>query len=287
MGEFKDHFSDVAGKYAEFRPAYPRGLFEWIAGVAPRRERAWDCATGNGQAAVALGDFFGEVVATDASAEQVANGIQHERIRYAVAPAENSGLADFSVDVITVAQAAHWFDLPKFYAEAKRVLRPDGALILWCYGTFQFGHAEIDRLLDEYYSHVVGPYWPPERRYIKRDYRTLQFPLNEFNAPRFDMEAEFTRERLAGYLRTWSATQRFMKAKGIDPVTELDSRLDSFWPAGERLRVKSWPISIRAGRFASEKPAGSELQAGGKFLKRLARRRADGGDLPGDGGVEL
>src|SRR5687768_13286295 len=136
MGEFKDHFSDVAEKYAEFRPVYPRGLFQWIAGVAPRRKRVWDCATGNGQAAVALGEFFEEVVATDASAEQVANAARQERIQYGVASAENSGLASISVDAITVAQAAHWFDLPKFYAEAKRVLRPDGALILWCYGTF-------------------------------------------------------------------------------------------------------------------------------------------------------
>lgn len=249
MGEFKDHFSGVAGKYAEFRPVYPRALFEWIAQNAPRRERVWDCATGNGQAAVMLAEFFGEVVATDASSEQVANATKRETIRYAVASAEKSGLENQSVDVITVAQAAHWFDLPKFYAEARRVLRPDGVVLLWCYGTFRFGQDEIDRLLGEYYHDVVGPFWPSERRYIEEDYRTLEFPLTEFAAPRFDMEAEFTRERLAGYLRTWSATQRFVKAKGIDPVVELDGKLDRCWDRGETMRVISWPISIRAGRW--------------------------------------
>ena len=249
MGEFKDHFSGVAANYAEFRPVYPRALFEWIAGIAPRRERVWDCATGNGQAAAMLAEFFAEIIATDASAEQVTNGTKHPRIRYAVAPAERSGLEDQSIDVVTVAQAAHWFDLPKFYAEARRVLREDGIVLLWCYGKFLFGKAEIDRLLEDYYHDVVGPYWPPERRYIEEDYRTLEFPLAEFGAPRFDMEAEFTRERLAGYLRTWSATQRFMKTKGTDPVIELDGKLDRCWDRGEKMRVTSWPISIRAGRF--------------------------------------
>ncbi len=246
---FKDHFSSVAGNYAEFRPVYPRALFEWIATVAPRRECVWDCATGNGQAATVLADFFAQVIATDASAEQLANAPKYERIRYVVAPAEQSGLAADSADVITVAQAAHWFDLPGFYAEAERVFRPDGLLLVWCYGTFRFGRPEIDDLLADYYHNKVGPYWPPERRFIEEDYRTLAFPLKEFPAPHFDMEGNFTRQRLAGYLRTWSATQRFAKAKGFDPVIELEQRLEPHWPSGERLQAASWPISIRAGRF--------------------------------------
>jgi ubiquinone/menaquinone biosynthesis C-methylase UbiE len=252
VGGFKDHFSGVAGRYAEFRPNYPRALFEWIASVAPALERVWDCATGNGQAAVLLKEFFSEVIATDASAEQIANARGVEGIRYAVAPAESSGLKDASVDVVTVAQAAHWFDLPRFYAEAKRVLNPGGLVVLWCYGTFRLGDAKIDEFLQHFYHEVVGPFWPAERRFIEEDYRTLNFPLKEISAPIFHMQGEFTLKRLAGYLRTWSATQRFIKARGFDPVEELERKLKDHWATAEdrAMAVQHWPIHIRAGRFA-------------------------------------
>jgi ubiquinone/menaquinone biosynthesis C-methylase UbiE len=252
VGGFKDHFSGVAGRYAEFRPDYPRALFEWIARVAAARERVWDCATGNGQAAVLLKEFFAEVIATDASAEQIANARRMEGIRYAVASAEASGLENASADMVTVAQAAHWFDLPRFYGEAKRVLKPGGLVALWCHGTFRLGDATIDELLQHFYSEVVGPFWPPERRFIEEDYRTLHFPLQEIPAPIFHMEGEFTLERLTGYLRTWSATQRFIKARGFDPVEELERKLERHWRSGEgrAMAVRHWPIHIRAGRFA-------------------------------------
>jgi ubiquinone/menaquinone biosynthesis C-methylase UbiE len=250
--KFKDHFSSVAAKYAEFRPEYPAELFAWIASVVPGRERAWDCATGNGQAATLLSEFFEEVVATDASAGQIANARPHNRVRYAVAPAENCGLPNDSVDVITVAQAAHWLDLPKFYAEAKRVLRSEGLLAIWCYGTFQFRNKDIDWLLDDFYHNVVGPFWAPERRFIEEDYRTIDFPFDELVAPHFQMQARFTLDRLLGYLRTWSATQRFMKEKGFDPVSKLNEKLVPFWKPDDRLTPISWPIHIRAGRCSKK-----------------------------------
>lgn len=241
----------MAGSYAEFRPEYPHTLFEWISNTSKRRERAWDCATGNGQAAVLLKGFFNEVVATDASAGQIANARQADGLRYAVASAECSGLADASVDCVTVAQAAHWFDLPKFYKEAERVLRPGGLLVLWCYTTFQFEDERIDELVGQFYSEVVEPFWPPERRFVEERYRTLNFPLDEIPAPTFRMQAEFTLNRLGGYLRTWSATQGFMKAKGFDPVADLEAELARTWPENGQasLRPKQWPIYLRAGRF--------------------------------------
>ena len=249
MAVFKDHFSGVAANYAEFRPDYPRELFAWIASIASGHERVWDCATGNGQAALLLKEFFSEVIATDASAGQIAHARPMKGIEYSVAPAERSGLPDASVDVVTVAQAAHWFDLSKFYEEARRVLRPNGLLVLWCYGTFQLGRREIDQRVAHFYREVVGPYWPPERRFIEEDYRTLFFPAREIPTPLFHMQAEFSLERLAGYLRTWSATQRFMNVNGLDPVRELERNLASHWPKEQMLRVTSWPISIRAGYF--------------------------------------
>lgn len=247
---FKDHFSSVASRYAEFRPQYPPELFQWLASLPSRNDCAWDCATGNGQAATHLAGFFREVIATDASAGQIINSRPHGRIRYQVAPAENSNLPEASVDLVTVAQAAHWFDLPRFYAEARRVLRPGAPLAIWCYGTFKFGDAAIDQLMDNFYHNIVGPYWPPERRFIEEDYRTISFPLQEISAPQFNMQAEFTIERLTGYLRTWSATQRFEKEKGFDPVTEIEPTLASFWPA-QSTQSTFWPIHIRAGYFPS------------------------------------
>lgn len=249
---FKDHFSGVADRYAEFRPEYPRELFSWLASLPTKKGRAWDCATGNGQAAVHLAEFFDDVIATDASAGQIENARPHQRIRYAVAPAEQSTIPDASVDLVTVAQAAHWFDLTRFYSEAKRVLRPGAPLVIWCYGTFSFEHPQIDELVDDFYRNVVGPYWPPERRLIEEDYRTIDFPLREIAAPKFDMQAQFTLERLVGYLRTWSATQRFLKERGSDPVTPLEQKLAPLWATGEPRRAATWPIHIRAGVFGSD-----------------------------------
>lgn len=244
---FADHFSSVASKYSQYRPDYPPELFSWIASLTPSGEVAWDCATGNGQAAIGLARHFRRVEATDASAEQIARAIPHPGINYSVATAERSPFPDHSIDILTVAQAAHWFDLPAFFAEARRVVRPGGVIVLWCYGTMKFGKEAMDELLDNFYRNIVGPYWPPERHYIEERYATLDFPFQEFQAPEFHMGGNFTLETLAGYLRTWSATQRYVKEKGIDPVAGLMAELRRHWPSGETLSTSEWPISIRAG----------------------------------------
>lgn len=252
MGGFKDHFSSVAENYAEFRPDYPEELFAWLASLAPTRNRAWDCATGNGQAAIHLARFFHEVIATDASSGQISSARSHPSVQYSVAPAERSGLADDSVDIVTVAQAAHWFDLPRFYEESRRVLCKNGLLAIWCYGHFRFGIETLDTSVNRFYNKVVGSYWPPERRFIEESYRSLPFPLREFTAPStFHMQAQFSLPRLTGYLRTWSATQRFQKANGFDPVLALEDELAKHWPQDPAnvVRLQSWPIHIRAGRF--------------------------------------
>jgi SAM-dependent methyltransferase len=162
LNTFKDHFSSASDRYAAYRPDYPAALFAWLAGLCAERELAWDCATGSGQAALGLAPHFRRVVATDASAEQVRHAAPHPLIDYRVAPAEASGLADHSVDLVTVAQAAHWFDLPRFYAEAARVLKPGGAIAVWGYGRMLLP-GEMDGLFQRFYAKTVGPYWPPER----------------------------------------------------------------------------------------------------------------------------
>jgi SAM-dependent methyltransferase len=243
---FADHFSAIAADYAAARPTYPPVLFAYLAALAPARDRAWDCAAGNGQAAVPLAAHFGEVVATDASAEQIGRLPAHPRIRRYAAPAEASGLEPGSVDLVTVAQALHWLPLPAFWDEARRVLRAGGIVAVWTYGNQRVGHAEIDRQLESFYGSVVGPYWPPERRLVESGYRTVAFPFAELEAPTFDMSLEWPLAALLAYVRTWSATNRFVKERGFDPVVELGRELEPHWGSGAR-RVR-WPLSLRVGR---------------------------------------
>jgi ubiquinone/menaquinone biosynthesis C-methylase UbiE len=250
--QFKDHFSRLAAQYAAFRPRYPKALFAYLADVAPSRTLAWDCACGSGQATLDLAECFASVMATDASAQQIAAAPVHPRITWSVARAEDSGLPADSVDLITVAQSAHWFDLEKFYAEARRVLRPNGVLALWTYGVTRFNDPAIDTLMDELYSKTVGPYWPPERVHCEDGYRSLPFAFPEIVAPAFQMRERWTLPQLLGYLRSWSATSRYVQAKDTDPIAPFGEALASVWGEGER--QVEWPLGLRIGR---KTPAGA------------------------------
>jgi len=245
---FHDHFSGFAARYADFRPHYPALLFDYLATVAPSRDLAWDCACGNGQATVDLAGRFQKVVATDASKEQIASARAHPRIEYRVATAEQSGLADESVSLVTVAQALHWFDLQRFYAEAGRVLRAGGILAAWAYGVSEVEHEPINRIVQEFYSKTVGPYWPPERKLVEEGYRTIPFPFAEITPPAFRMETRWTLDELLGYFSTWSATNRFIKATGHNPLHPLSEALSRVWGNPGVSRMIVWPLSVRLGR---------------------------------------
>jgi SAM-dependent methyltransferase len=242
---FPDYFSARSSSYARHRPDYPPALFEWIASQAPGRERAWDCATGNGQAAVALAERFEEVIATDASAQQLEHAFDHPRVRYRLARAEASGVETSSIAAITVAQALHWFDQPAFYEEARRVLVPGGVLVVWCYGLFR-ATASIDRVLDRFYSDVVGPYWPPDRAAIEARYRDVVLPFEPLAVPELAMEKDWTAADALGYVRTWSATTGFARERGFDPVDDFAPELEREWGGGTR-RVR-WPLTVLASR---------------------------------------
>ena len=246
---FADHFSGVASGYASHRPRYPDALFDWLAGVAPRREVAWDCAAGSGQATLALAERFERVIATDASEAQIRSAPVHPRVVYRVATAESSGLPGASVDLITVAQAVHWFDFDRFYAEVRRVSAREAVIAVWSYGMHRLGDAAIDALLDHFYSGVVGPYWPPERRLIEQEYRTIPFPFDEMVPPAFEMVETWTLARMLGYLRTWSAVSRYREAHGADPVIALGRALESLWgSSGDHEKAVRWPVAMRVGR---------------------------------------
>jgi ubiquinone/menaquinone biosynthesis C-methylase UbiE len=245
---FHDHFSAVASRYADFRPHYPAELFDHLATIVPRNSRVWDCACGNGQATLDLGGRFDSVVATDASREQIASATPHPNVEYRVAPAEQSGLADASIDLITVAQALHWFDFERFYAEARRVLRPGGFLAAWAYGINEVEGDAVNQLVQDYYSNTVGPYWPPERRLVEEGYRTIPFPFAEITPPAFRMETRWTLEQMLGYFSTWSATNRFMKDTGRNPLEPLSEKLAKVWGDADSSRLIVWPLSLRVGR---------------------------------------
>jgi SAM-dependent methyltransferase len=216
----------------------------WLGTIAPGTELAWDCATGNGQAAVELAQVFERVIATDASEKQVANAERHPRIEYRVATAENSGLESDSADLITVAQALHWFDLEKFYAEVRRVLKPRGVIAAAAYKLAIVSPA-IDEVVNRYYSQIVGRYWPAERVLVEK-FEELPFPFGVIETPPFEMVAEWSVEQLLGYLRTWSATQRFMAAENRDPLEAVNQELVRAW--GNEVRRVAWPLTVNAGR---------------------------------------
>lgn len=248
MANFKDHFSDAAARYAEFRPTYPDELFSWLAGLCEEHEAAWDCATGSGQAAASLAKHFTRVIATDASAEQIAHANGPSNVSFRVASAEASGLADASIDLVSVAQAAHWFDLPRFFAEAQRVLKPGGVLALWGYGRLQLPEG-MDASFQRFYSETVGPWWPPERKLIDDAYRSLDFPFAEITAPDFFIEVEWNLPRLLDYLSTWSAVKRCQAATGNDPLPVLAAELEPLWGNPETALRLRWPLFLRVGRL--------------------------------------
>lgn len=243
---FQDHFSGHATSYARFRPRYPAGLFEFLAQTAPARELAWDCGTGSGQAAGALAERFRRVVASDPSHPQVAAATSHSRTAYFVGTAESAPLRAGCADLVTVAQALHWFDCEAFFREVRRVLRPGGVVAAWCYNLMRVTPA-VDRVLDRYYRDVVGPYWPPERRLLEQGYRTIPFPFPALAVPNFAMEGRLALGDLFGYLGTWSATVRYRAARGTDPVDAVRADLAAAWGPGDALRGVSWPLQVRAG----------------------------------------
>ena len=245
-GRFKDHFSDQPARYARHRPRYPAELFQFLASCTPGRALAWDCATGNGQAAIALSEFYDEVIATDASSAQIRAAIAHPNVTYRVASAEDSRLAGASVDLVTVGQALHWFDTARFFAEVGRVLVAGGVLAVWCYELCRVSDA-CDSIVDKLYTDILGEFWPPERRLIEQRYTPIEMPGAGIATPNLSMTAEWTGADMLGYLRTWSACNRYRKQRSADPVTLIEAALLEAW--GDAARTVTWPLTLFVRRL--------------------------------------
>jgi len=249
--KFKDHFSGHAADYAKFRPSYPPELFEYLASLSPGHDLAWDCATGNGQAAMGLAGHFQRVMATDASPQQIESARLHPRISYRVAPAEASGIESNSVDLILVAQALHWFDMDPFFAEAKRVCRGDGILAISTYLHVSIVR-EVDAIVSKFYHDTTGPFWPPERELVETNFQSIHFPFNELSPRQFQMREQWNLDQLLNYLRTWSATKKFIQVRGFDPVDPLREELEHVWRDPKHARQVTWPLEVRTFRVRSE-----------------------------------
>ena len=248
MAQHKDYFSgqDHAKLYAAFRPVYPENLYRFIFAHLNGRSAAWDCATGSGQVAEYLSHHFSQVQATDISQQQIANAYQAPNITYAVAPAEKTPFPDHHFDLITVAQALHWFDTDAFYTEAKRVLKTDGLLAVWGYALCKVSDP-IDAIFLDFYQHTVGPYWDSARRLVEEQYRSVPFPFKKIEAPAFYIRTIWTLDQYTGYLSTWSATQKFIQQNSFDPVPALIPKLAKYWPKTEQKEVR-FPIFLKLGQ---------------------------------------
>ena len=245
---FTDPFGAVAANYATFRPTYPAPLFDMLVALVPDRRAAWDCATGSGQAACALAARFRRVVASDASAAQLAAAPRgHAGLTYVRARAEAAPFASQSFDLVTIAQALHWVDIPSFWREARRVLVPGGIVAAW---TYSLCHVtpDIDRIVERFYREVIGPFWAPGRVLTDTGYRTVPFPFTEFDLTAPDMAATLTLPEFLGYIGTWSATEACRAATGADPLVALHESLAPVWGRSDIERPVHWPLHLRVGR---------------------------------------
>ena len=244
---FKDHFSKHSQGYKKFRPLYPIKLFAYLASLTPTHKLAWDCATGTGQAATELAHYFDYVIASDASQQQIDHAKSATNIDYRVFPAEQTDLDDHSVDLISVAQALHWFDRGAFFAEAKRVLKPQGVLAIWSYNLLTINSA-IDGIINNLYNNILGDFWPIERRMVENAYQNIEFPFAYQINTDFHIETDWSLTQLTGYLGTWSAVNAYISKEHTDPIDLIYDELLAAWGDKETVRKIKWPINVIIAR---------------------------------------
>ena len=241
-------FSQSSDQYARHRPQYPVELFAWLSDICVGHDSAWDCATGNGQAAVSLANHFSRVEATDISEEQIRHHIVHQKVTYRICPAERTPFEDLSFDLITVATAFHWLDQAQFFREADRVLKPGGVLAVWAYGFFTV-EPGIDRLIAAELYEPIDPFWAEGNRQMFHGYRDVAFPFEELrDLPAFRMKMEWDLEQLTAFLRTWSAVKRYAAEFGRDPVEEVEAKLRPLWGKPDTIKTVQMPLFLRVCR---------------------------------------
>jgi ubiquinone/menaquinone biosynthesis C-methylase UbiE len=242
----KDNFSVQADLYAQYRPDYPQELYDLLLINTPNSEFAWDCATGNGQVAVVLANFFEKIEATDISQKQLDKAPPHPNITYSVCPAEKTPFPGHIFDLVTVAQALHWFKFDDFFKELKRVAKPNATVAFWGY---EVNHVspEVDAIVDDFYNNIVGPYWDSERKHIENRYADVKFSLNDLKDYEFSMQKHWSFEQYVGYYNTWSSVQHFIKVNDYNPVEQLAEKMKEFWPDNE-VKTVTFPVFLKIGK---------------------------------------
>ena len=244
----KDLFSKQSSGYSQYRPTYPAALFDYILSFVPQKEVAWDCATGNGQAASVLADSFKKVVATDISAAQLAHAVPKENIEYMVCPAEQTPFVPDTFDLITIAQAYHWLNWPLFHQEAYRVGKNGAVVAIWNYNLLQTDRPEITQLINHFYLDITGPYWEPERKYVDDNYASALFDFEPLSSKEFSIQLPWNRQHITGYLNTWSAVQKYQQVNGTSPLPLIQKSLDEWLMDNETIAV-TFPLHLRLGRI--------------------------------------
>lgn len=246
QSDFKDLFSKQSVDYAKYRPVYPQELYAFLKSLPLQFQTAWDCGTGNGQAAVEIAAFFDHVIATDPSEKQIQNALQHNRITYRVASAENFS-SDEKINLITVAQAFHWFAHERFAEVLKQIAAPDAHLVVWSYAN-AFVSPDIDKAVAHLYENILGPYWDPERKLVESGYQSIAMPFKEIQTPAIAMTAEWTLDHFIGYLSTWSSLQKYISTNGTNPLETEALKIKEAW-GDEKIRTVTWPLAIRAWKI--------------------------------------
>jgi SAM-dependent methyltransferase len=244
---FKDYFSSASESYKRFRPVYPEDLYQYLAPIAPAKQVAWDIGCGNGQAAIELAKHFRQVIGTDASTEQIAQTQPAKNLAFFVSPAETINAADNSIDLITVAQAIHWFEHARFFKEVDRTLKPGGVFAAWGYQLL-YTDTPLDDMIRSFHSEIIGPYWPPERALLDNGYTKVPFPYPRLRNPPFFMRTRWQFSELIGYLNTWSAVKQYELKQQRNPVELHIEEIKTAWGDTKKQLSIYWPLILYAGR---------------------------------------
>ena len=244
----KDLFSKQSDLYARYRPTYPKELYEYILSFVKEKNTAWDCATGNGQAAVVLADHFKKVIATDISDAQIDKAIKKDNIEYSVCPAESTPFGENTFDLVTVAQAYHWINWKDFKKEVTRVCKPGAIIAIWVYFRNMPGDKKVDDAIFSFYENVTRPYWDEARKYVEEKYATVEFDYDLLPVKDFETTLNWQREDMLGYISSWSAIQKFIKVNGQSPMPIIEEEINKLWPEGEVKKV-SFPIYLKLGKI--------------------------------------